>query len=317
MGAPPGDPDFSTHDTPSLVCHLIVGLDRDSDFELAEAVRLANRVYRATDARCLVIEAHEPDYSLLTANHAVLAQHLGRIDCADWSVLVMPVNQEIAVLVQQVNQALTLQGLPTVIDIKVRARDSSSRHNVAVIPDNTPAELAEAIDGVLFSEGSRHTAISRVPARRTSREQPPPPKQRQIVFISYGKDDQKYVDELVVHLGRLRHEGVLAWEFNTQLESGDEHDPQIKDALARADAAIVVVSQHWFASDYIHNVESPALMESNIPVYPLIARTCDWAEHEISKKWAGTGTTPLEQLDEAERNAVYAKLAQDLRARFS
>jgi hypothetical protein len=317
MGTPPGIPDYSTHDVPSLVSHMIAALDRDGDFEVAEAARLANRVYRASDARCLVIEAHEPDYSLLTANHAVLAQHLGRIDCADWTVIVMPANQEIAALVQKVNKALTLQGLPTVLDIKVRARDSSSQHNVAVIPDDTPGELAEAIDGVLFSEGTRHTAISRVPTRRTTLEQPPPPKQRQIVFISYGKDDKEYVDDLVVHLGRLRHEGVLAWEFNAQLDSGDEHDPQIKDALARADAAIVVVSQHWFASDYIHNVESPALMESNIPVYPLFARTCDWTEHEIAKKWAGTGTTPLEQLDTSDRNAVYTKLAQDLRERFS
>jgi hypothetical protein len=222
-----------------------------------------------------------------------------------------------AALLQRVNQALALQGLPTVIDIKVRRRDSSSEHNVAVIPDDTPAELAELIGNVLFSEGTRHTAISQVSARRTSREQPPATKQRQIVFISYGKDDKKYVDELLDHLGRLRHEGVIAWEFNSQLESGDEHDPQIKDALARADAAIVVVSQHWFASDYVNNVESPALMEADIPVYPLIARSCDWAEHEISKKWASTGTKPLEQLDEAERNVVYTKLAQDLRTRFA
>ena len=42
MGAPPGDLDYSTHDTPSLVSHVLAALDRDGDFELAEAIRLAN-----------------------------------------------------------------------------------------------------------------------------------------------------------------------------------------------------------------------------------------------------------------------------------
>ncbi|MBL7827142.1 MAG: toll/interleukin-1 receptor domain-containing protein [Saprospiraceae bacterium] len=100
------------------------------------------------------------------------------------------------------------------------------------------------------------------------------------IFISYSHNqtDRPLLDQLLKQLAPLVRSGsVTVWE-DSQILSGQEWEPVIKEKLAEADIIVMLVSSDYFASDYINRVEVPMAMnqqaEGRSQVVPVLLRPC-------------------------------------------
>ena len=104
------------------------------------------------------------------------------------------------------------------------------------------------------------------------------------VFISYSHVDEPVKERLVRHLRALaRGARVEVWD-DRRIELGEAWRAEIRDALQRADVAILLVSADFLASSFIQEHEVPVILErraqGTLRVVPLIVQPCNWADLE-------------------------------------
>ena len=101
------------------------------------------------------------------------------------------------------------------------------------------------------------------------------------IFISYSHRDREWLSRLQAHLGVLQQEGLIdAWS-DENLHPGDEWPQGIRDALDRADIAVLLVSAHFLSSRFIMEKEMPILLERRQAgglkkLLPLVVTPCNW-----------------------------------------
>jgi tetratricopeptide (TPR) repeat protein len=100
------------------------------------------------------------------------------------------------------------------------------------------------------------------------------------IFISYSHEDELVKKRLVTHFEGLRKQGKLAAWDDRLIKAGQEWNNEIETALNNADAAVLLISPGFLASDFIMEKEVPFLLrrrqEKNICIYPLLIKGCSW-----------------------------------------
>ena len=81
------------------------------------------------------------------------------------------------------------------------------------------------------------------------------------VFISYSHADKRFKDELLKHFRTLEREGKVSFWQESDIEAGAEWNDTIRRAIDEADIAILLISPSFLASDYIRELELPALID--------------------------------------------------------
>jgi hypothetical protein len=114
----------------------------------------------------------------------------------------------------------------------------------------------------------RNTAekINNMPQPQGDRHEPQLSIRDQI-FVSYAHEDKKWLKELKTHLSPVlrKHklfgsdETEMIWD-DTRIRPGDKWMNSIKAALARAKAAILLVTPDFLDSDFINREEIPKLL---------------------------------------------------------
>jgi hypothetical protein len=98
------------------------------------------------------------------------------------------------------------------------------------------------------------------------------------LFISYSHKDREILDRLLVHLRPLEREELIDAWTDTRLEAGSDWKKEVRDALERARAAILLVSADFLASDFIVKNELPPLLENaerkGTTIIPVIVQPC-------------------------------------------
>ena len=137
------------------------------------------------------------------------------------------------------------------------------------------------------------------------------------LFISYSHEDitaNNWLDKLKLYLAPLqRREKVDIWD-DTRLQSGQEWLPEIKAAMERASAAILLVGPGFLASEFILSQELPTLLNAaktrGVKIYPLIIGYCAYARSDLSPYQSFNKLEqPLESLALAEQNKILNDLA--------
>jgi WD40 repeat protein len=86
-------------------------------------------------------------------------------------------------------------------------------------------------------------------------------EQAPLYFVCYSRSQRDLVEKIDAKLAARRRRGELeVWRDKQDLEPGEEYTPEINGALQRAAGAVVVVSDTWYASDYIHAYEWPTIL---------------------------------------------------------
>ncbi len=99
---------------------------------------------------------------------------------------------------------------------------------------------------------------------------------RHKVFICYSHKDQELFDQFLIHLDPYGRQDLLEVWTDRQIMAGEEWEPKIFRSIARADAAVVLVSPDLLASDFVREQELPRLLqareEGRLTLAPLFLR---------------------------------------------
>jgi TIR domain/CAP12/Pycsar effector protein, TIR domain len=137
------------------------------------------------------------------------------------------------------------------------------------------------------------------------------------VFISYSHKDQEYLDQLQDHLKPLiRDKRVDIWD-DTMIQTGSRWREEIRDAISRAKAAVLLVSPSFFASDFIAESELPPILEAaasdGMTVMSVIVRPSRYERDQLSQFQAINHVSqPLSDMPTGKRDVVFEKLSQTL-----
>jgi hypothetical protein len=149
-----------------------------------------------------------------------------------------------------------------------------------------------------------------------SQEQRPPAT----VFISYSHRDRAALGRLQVHLKPLEREGLVDRWDDTRIKPGALWRDEIKDALATARVAVLLVSADFLASDFIAAEELPPLLEAErargLVILPVILGPCRYRETPSLARFQTVNdpARPLSTMRDPQREAVWVKLANDIEA---
>jgi hypothetical protein len=107
------------------------------------------------------------------------------------------------------------------------------------------------------------------------------------VFISYSHEDQRYLEQLEVHLGTLlRQRSIRIW-FDRKIRAGEKWEDEINAALYNSQVILLLVSANYLASSYIWEQELLEVLQraekSDVRILPIILRPCMWKETPIAK----------------------------------
>lgn len=140
------------------------------------------------------------------------------------------------------------------------------------------------------------------------------------VFISYSHKDAWALKRLQTHLKPLERDGVLERWDDTRITTGQRWAEEIQRALATAKVAILLVSADFLASDFIHDDELPHLLaaeeEEGLVVMPVILSPSRFRRMPSLSRFQSVNSPeqPLSGLSQAEQDAVWDRLAQEIEA---
>jgi hypothetical protein len=96
------------------------------------------------------------------------------------------------------------------------------------------------------------------------------------VFVSYAHADSTIQAAFENQLRAAESQGAFAYWSDTRLEPGDKWDEVIKSQIARADIALLLVSDSFLSSRYCTAVEVPRLLGSKRKIFWVTVNACPW-----------------------------------------
>jgi chaperonin GroEL len=139
--------------------------------------------------------------------------------------------------------------------------------------------------------------------------------QRPVVFVSYSHQDRQWLARLRVHLKPLeRNSDVDIWD-DSRIDAGAKWKDEIRQALASAKVAVLLVSADFFNSDFIASDELPPLLSAaegkGTRIIPLHLSPSRFSKTPALSQFQSINdpATPLVDLSLGAQEAVFVKLA--------
>ena len=143
-------------------------------------------------------------------------------------------------------------------------------------------------------------------------------KPRVSVFISYSHANQEWFLELLPFLKSLARRNQLACRHDQQLEPGEDFEARIRQFIAEARFAVLLVTQQFLDSDFISDIELPLILEKHqqgtqeihwIPFgYALFEQDSPFRKIHA----AFNPKPPLYELTKPQREKAYVKISEKL-----
>lgn len=120
-----------------------------------------------------------------------------------------------------------------------------------------------------------------------------------MIFVSYSHADEKWRKRFeIISKPLSRSEGMRFWS-DRNLKAG-EWEPQIKNAMKDAVAAVLLVSDNFLASDYIIEKELPYLMRAykthSLMIFWAYLEPCDLQRYPEITRFQAMSTGNLEPM---------------------
>jgi TIR domain-containing protein len=134
------------------------------------------------------------------------------------------------------------------------------------------------------------------------------------VFISYSREDQKWLERLQVHLKPLIRDSVVDVWADTRLQAGDNWRAEIGRAIEQASVAVLLISADFLASDFVTSEELPALLEAaeqrGLRILQVIVSPCRFERTPLARlQTVNSPAEPLVNLNDYQRESLFDRLA--------
>jgi hypothetical protein len=143
---------------------------------------------------------------------------------------------------------------------------------------------------------------------------------RKKVFISYSHEDREWLEKLKKWLKPLEQSGLLDFWDDSKIEPGEDWREEIKDAMASAKMAVLLVSQNFLTSEFIPSDELTPILEQaegeGVSVLWIALSESTYEETPLERFQAvNDPSTPLDSLPPAELNKQLKEIYKKLKAR--
>ena len=141
--------------------------------------------------------------------------------------------------------------------------------------------------------------------------------ERDQVFVSYSHHDAEWLGYFQTMLKPLtRNRKITLWD-DTKIRGGDKWKEEIRKALSAAKVAVLLVSPHFLASDFIAEHELPPLLkaaeEQGVKILWVMVSDCLYRATELSDFQAAHNIAhPLDSLSVSERNRVLRSVCEQI-----
>ncbi len=141
------------------------------------------------------------------------------------------------------------------------------------------------------------------------------------LFISYARDDERYLDLLLKHLSPLRRLGLIEPWDDRAINPGGIWEEEVDKHLRIADIIILLISSNFFVSSHLNEELQKALERrkfDKVPIIPIILRHVDWLSTPLGQFQAlprdGRPVSSYVDVDEAffEIAQYIARTCQDI-----
>ncbi len=143
------------------------------------------------------------------------------------------------------------------------------------------------------------------------------------VFVSYSHNDRRWLDRLQIHLMPLMKDYELDLWDDTRIRPGSRWRDEIRDAVKKANAAVLLISADFLASEFIRTNELPPLLKSaeeeGALILPVIVSPSLFLRNpQLSQfQTINNPSTPLISASDGERETAFVRVAEALLERLA
>ena len=140
---------------------------------------------------------------------------------------------------------------------------------------------------------------------------------RNKIFVSYSRKDTKLFEEFKTMMAPALQSGIVDLWDDQRISPGAKWNEEIKQALASARIAVLLVSQNFLASRFIVNNELPPLLkaarEDGVIIFWISLSSCLFEHTQIASYQAAHDVSrPLDQLTKSQRQKVLSETCAKL-----
>ena len=141
--------------------------------------------------------------------------------------------------------------------------------------------------------------------------------QRNKIFISYCREDSRWLEMFRRMLAPLlRKEQLKIWD-DTKITPGSKWQKEIENAVASSKVALLLVSPHFLASDFIIDYELPLLNKARadgLTVLWVAVSHCMYQYTELAKEQALIDPAqPLDSFTPTKLNYVLVRIGKRIK----
>lgn len=143
---------------------------------------------------------------------------------------------------------------------------------------------------------------------------------RKKVFISYSHQDREWLEKLKKWLKPLEQSGILDFWDDSQIQPGRDWRQEIRDSMASAKLAVLLVSQNFLTSEFIPSEELTPILEEakekeGVLVLWIAVSESTYEETPLERFQAvNDPRMPLDTLRPAELNKQLKEIYRKLKA---
>lgn len=139
------------------------------------------------------------------------------------------------------------------------------------------------------------------------------------VFISYSHKDNKWLTELLTTLAPYIRQQLLDVWTDTRINAGSLWRDEISKALDQARVAVLLVSRHFLASEFIAKEELPPLLEAQekegLTILWVVVSASAYDISPLAKYQAiNDPSKPLDSLSGPKRNRELVRICREIKA---